>query len=264
MCEEVTLVGLARGGGDVAARIRDPAFAFGDADEPSNILPALHGARCGDLSDDALFNAAGYRAHLRKAHDVGIRDGVEVRRALDEAHPLLDVGHRDAAPRRRVLVVLAHDAEPPVERILGDAALGRESIADLGVEHGGAGIARERCLVARGQQHDVVAVERDRLAAVVERLVHRQGGRLRYARNAQKPSPGVPTSWGRGVRTALGWARDLAACRRGRAACRVAFRGGTKHTRHRGGPDCRVLEGVPKAPFRESSRLALARSPNRR
>ena len=74
-------------------------------------------------------------------HQVGVGQRAEVERRRKPAHPLLDLGHRQAALFGGVLVVAAHDRDAAVERLLrglddGDRDAGGEEIHGDAAAHG--------------------------------------------------------------------------------------------------------------------------------
>ena len=69
----------------------------------------------------------------RLDHQIGLSERAKVERRREPAHPLADVGHRQSALLRRVLVVAAHDRNAAIERLFRrlhdrDRNSGREKI----------------------------------------------------------------------------------------------------------------------------------------
>ena len=92
-----------------------------------------------ELAEDVLLHVHVLEHGLD--HEVAIGEIVHVERAGQKPHALLDLFHREAALLRRVLVVLADDAEAPVERVLLRLHNG-DGQADIEEVHGDAAAHR--------------------------------------------------------------------------------------------------------------------------
>src|SRR5262249_55061084 len=96
--------------------------------------------------------------------EIGVGEGIEVGRALDQAHALLDVVFGEPAFGRGRLVILPHHSEAPIERVPRDLDH-RHRDADVGEVHGDA--------AAHG-----AGADHDRLADLRRRRLRRHVGNL--------------------------------------------------------------------------------------
>ena len=103
-------------------------------------------ARIAPCFDDAVELAEHVLLHIHVLEDrfddeIAIREILELERAFEERHALLDVVHRETAALCAALVVLANDVEAAIERILLRLD-DRHGDADIGEVHGNAAAHR--------------------------------------------------------------------------------------------------------------------------